>query len=62
MSQALSSLLDPVNVQKEAMKRLFQRRRGIPDVDPETGEPLADDADTSAPGTGDTGATPNADA
>ena len=36
----LAALLDPVAVQQDAMKALYQSRRAVPDVDADTGEPL----------------------
>ncbi len=38
----LAALLDPVAVQQEAMKALYQSRRVVPDVDADTGVPLTE--------------------
>lgn len=46
----LPTLLDPVAVQQDAMKALYQSRRAVPDVDADTGDPLPEPVVTD-PGT-----------
>lgn len=49
----LAALLDPIDVQQKALKALYQRRRSVPDVDPDTGvdleEPVVTDPPTPTP-------------
>ncbi len=45
----LEALLEPVEIQQAALKKLYQRRRSVPDVDPETGEALPGEPSAASP-------------